>query len=93
MGGTGYMEDSSLPQLYRDEQAVAIWEGTTNVSAQRIPCWLVMTSSLLVGVFAGCRASNSNASRFVHRLPTRNDRDPFSCCESPKGKENYSTKQ
>jgi alkylation response protein AidB-like acyl-CoA dehydrogenase len=31
MGGTGYMEDSRFPWLLADAQAVAIWEGTTNV--------------------------------------------------------------
>jgi acyl-CoA dehydrogenase len=30
-GGAGYIEDTSLPQLLRDAQVYAIWEGTTNV--------------------------------------------------------------
>lgn len=30
-GGTGYCEDSGLPQLFRDAQVLSIWEGTTNV--------------------------------------------------------------
>jgi len=31
LGGTGYMEDSGMPQLLRDAQVLPIWEGTTNV--------------------------------------------------------------
>ncbi|KAF2070548.1 hypothetical protein CYY_008138 [Polysphondylium violaceum] len=31
LGGTGYMEDSDLPRLFRDTQVTSIWEGTTNV--------------------------------------------------------------
>ena len=30
-GGAGYVEDSGLPMLLRDTQALPIWEGTTNV--------------------------------------------------------------
>lgn len=30
-GGTGYIEDSGIPLLYRDNQVFPIWEGTTNV--------------------------------------------------------------
>jgi alkylation response protein AidB-like acyl-CoA dehydrogenase len=30
-GGAGYIEDTGLPQLLRDGQVYAIWEGTTNV--------------------------------------------------------------
>ncbi|KAL4483592.1 hypothetical protein ABPG72_016873 [Tetrahymena utriculariae] len=30
-GGLGYMENSHLPNLFRDSQVLAIWEGTTNV--------------------------------------------------------------
>ncbi|EGC32589.1 hypothetical protein DICPUDRAFT_49513 [Dictyostelium purpureum] len=31
LGGTGYMEDSDMPRLFRDTQVTSIWEGTTNV--------------------------------------------------------------
>lgn len=30
-GGAGYIEDTGLPRLLRDTQALPIWEGTTNV--------------------------------------------------------------
>lgn len=30
-GGAGYVEDTGLPELLRDAQVYAIWEGTTNV--------------------------------------------------------------
>jgi alkylation response protein AidB-like acyl-CoA dehydrogenase len=32
-GGAGYIEDTGLPELLRDAQVLAIWEGTTNVLA------------------------------------------------------------
>lgn len=30
-GGVGYIEDSGIPVMYRDNQVFSIWEGTTNV--------------------------------------------------------------
>jgi putative acyl-CoA dehydrogenase len=30
-GGAGYIEDTGIPQLLRDNQVFSIWEGTTNV--------------------------------------------------------------
>ena len=30
-GGAGYVEDTGLPQLFRNAQVLSIWEGTTNV--------------------------------------------------------------
>jgi putative acyl-CoA dehydrogenase len=30
-GGAGYIEDTTIPTLYRDAQVFPIWEGTTNV--------------------------------------------------------------
>lgn len=30
-GGAGYIEDTGIPQLLRNSQVLAIWEGTTNV--------------------------------------------------------------
>ena len=35
-GGAGYVEDSGLPELLRDAQVLAIWEGTTNVLALEV---------------------------------------------------------
>lgn len=32
-GGSGYIEDTGMPQLLRDAQVFPIWEGTTNVLA------------------------------------------------------------
>ncbi len=31
IGGSGYVEDTGLPELFRDAQVLPIWEGTTNV--------------------------------------------------------------
>ncbi|XP_055354507.1 acyl-CoA dehydrogenase family member 11-like [Paramacrobiotus metropolitanus] len=30
-GGQGYIEDTGLPQIFRDAQVLPIWEGTTNI--------------------------------------------------------------
>jgi alkylation response protein AidB-like acyl-CoA dehydrogenase len=30
-GGIGYMENSKIPGIYRDNQVTTIWEGTTNI--------------------------------------------------------------
>src|SRR5690606_20504085 len=35
-GGAGYIEDTGLPELLRDAQVLAIWEGTTNVLALEV---------------------------------------------------------
>ena len=31
IGGQGYIEDTGIPNLLRDSQVLAIWEGTTNI--------------------------------------------------------------
>lgn len=36
-GGAGYLEDTGIPQLYRDAQVLPIWEGTTNVLSHDVP--------------------------------------------------------
>jgi len=41
-GGAGYIEDTGLPQLLRDAQVYAIWEGTTNVLS--LDCLRVLSS-------------------------------------------------
>jgi putative acyl-CoA dehydrogenase len=33
LGGNGYVEDSGMPQLYREAPLVSIWEGSGNVAA------------------------------------------------------------
>ena len=31
LGALGYMENSNIPQIFRDSQVLTIWEGTTNI--------------------------------------------------------------
>ncbi|MFC5580319.1 acyl-CoA dehydrogenase family protein [Rhodanobacter terrae] len=52
-GGAGYIEDTGLPQLLRDAQVYAIWEGTTNVLS------LDSLRALTGDSFAALRASSA----------------------------------
>jgi hypothetical protein len=53
-GGAGYIEDTGLPQLLRDAQVYAIWEGTTNVLS------LDSLRALAGDSFEALRASSAN---------------------------------
>ncbi|KAM9987411.1 hypothetical protein ACTFIZ_005415 [Dictyostelium cf. discoideum] len=46
LGGTGYMEDSDMPRLFRDTQVTSIWEGTTNVLSMDI--WRTLKEPLTI---------------------------------------------
>lgn len=52
-GGAGYIEDTGLPQLLRDAQVYAIWEGTTNVLS------LDSLRALAGDTFAALRAASA----------------------------------
>jgi acyl-CoA dehydrogenase len=69
-GGAGYIEDTGLPQLLRDAQVYAIWEGTTNVLSLDSLRALAGNNSLaaLRKVIAGwlSEAHNTQASFAVH---------------------------
>jgi acyl-CoA dehydrogenase len=69
-GGAGYIEDTGLPQLLRDAQVYAIWEGTTNVLSLDTLRALAGNNSLaaLRKVIAGwlSEAHNTQASFAVH---------------------------
>jgi len=56
VGGTGYMEDSSIPLLLRDCQAVAIWEGTSNVMAMDVIRALSTSPSCLSSFLSHCHS-------------------------------------
>ncbi|KAN0008587.1 hypothetical protein ACTFIU_009311 [Dictyostelium citrinum] len=49
LGGTGYMEDSDMPRLFRDTQVTSIWEGTTNVLSMDI--WRTLKEPLTIKFF------------------------------------------
>ena len=59
-GGAGYVEDTGLPQLLRDAQVLAIWEGTTNVLSLDAQRAIFKEESLLPYVEA-VKARSSNA--------------------------------
>ncbi|KAK5575463.1 hypothetical protein RB653_006596 [Dictyostelium firmibasis] len=46
LGGTGYMEDSDIPRLFRDTQVTSIWEGTTNVLSMDV--WRTLKQPLTI---------------------------------------------
>jgi len=54
-GGAGYVEDTGLPQLLRDAQVYAIWEGTTNV----------LSLDTLRGIGEGLGALRTAVSRWL----------------------------
>ena len=69
-GGAGYVEDTGLPQLLRDAQVYAIWEGTTNVLSLDSLRVLASSDSFpalrkLIGHWLGA-AHDTQASFTVH---------------------------
>jgi len=69
-GGAGYIEDTGLPQLLRDAQVYAIWEGTTNVLSLDSLRALAVSNSFtalrkLIGEWLQ-EARNTQASFTVH---------------------------
>lgn len=69
-GGAGYIEDTGLPQLLRDAQVYAIWEGTTNVLSLDSLRALAGNNSFnalrkLIGEWLGL-ANHTQASFTVH---------------------------
>ncbi len=53
-GGAGYVEDTGLPELYRDAQVLSIWEGTTNVLSLEA-CRAIARTQALEGLVAEVR--------------------------------------
>ncbi len=57
-GGAGYVEDTGLPQLFRDSQVLPIWEGTTNVLSLDVLRALAEVGGVepLISLAGRCRA-------------------------------------
>jgi len=65
-GGAGYIEDTGLPELLRDAQVLAIWEGTTNVLALEVVRAVLRAGALapaLGAIRARARAARAPALR------------------------------
>lgn len=63
-GGQGYIEDTGLPQLFRDAQVLPIWEGTTNVlSLDILRCINISNGAVLQSLQENILLLVSGASR------------------------------
>ncbi len=80
LGGSGYIEDSILPRLYREAPVNSIWEGSGNVMCLDVLRAIARTPDAVEALraeFAGIDAPRFTAfaARFIARLaaPERND--------------------
>jgi acyl-CoA dehydrogenase len=67
-GGAGYIEDTGLPELLRDAQVLAIWEGTTNVLALEV-ARAVLRADALAPALEEIRRRAREAGAGVLRAP------------------------
>ncbi|HLA36808.1 MAG TPA: isovaleryl-CoA dehydrogenase [Rhodocyclaceae bacterium] len=71
IGGSGVMEDSMLPRLYREAPVNAIWEGSGNVQCLDVLRALSKTPDVLAAFFdevAQAKGGNAALDRWVARL-------------------------
>ncbi len=67
LGGNGYVEDSGLPQLYRDAPLSSIWEGSGNVAALDVLRAMVKDPEGLPAFLTECaQAAGGNARLDAH---------------------------
>jgi len=69
-GGAGYVEDTGLPELLRDAQVLAIWEGTTNVLALEV-YRAIHRADALAPTLEALRGRAAGASHAALREPAR----------------------
>ena len=71
IGGSGYMEDSPFPRLYREAPVNAIWEGSGNVQCLDVLRAMHKTPDVVDALFtelARARGANAHLERFVAAL-------------------------
>jgi putative acyl-CoA dehydrogenase len=62
MGGSGVMEDSPMPRLYREAPVNAIWEGSGNVQCLDIARAIAKSPQTLEAYFAEVRAAKGESA-------------------------------
>jgi len=74
IGGSGVMEDSPMPRLYREAPVNAIWEGSGNVQCLDVLRALQKTPEVLTAYFSEvARAAGLNADLDLHLLTLKTD--------------------
>jgi putative acyl-CoA dehydrogenase len=72
LGGNGFVEDSGMPQLYRDSPLGSIWEGSGNVAALDVLRATVKEPDGLPAFLAECDlAAGADASLDAHLARTK----------------------
>ncbi|AUN98922.1 acyl-CoA dehydrogenase [Bacteriovorax stolpii] len=74
-GGAGYIEDTGIPLLYRDNQVFAIWEGTTNVlsldllrALKKDQSWPMLMNFLKTELDKSTRAEKNKVQESLKKL-------------------------
>jgi len=68
LGGNGYVEESSLPRLYREAPLVSIWEGSGNVAALDVLRGLAREPEAVEAFFAELALAGGLDSRYDDAL-------------------------
>ncbi len=83
IGGSGVMEDSPMPRLYREAPVNAIWEGSGNVQCLDIARAIVRSPQTLEAYFAEVDAAKSaNAALDAHIARLKGDMHDLSNFEA-----------
>ncbi|MBA2765046.1 MAG: acyl-CoA dehydrogenase family protein [Thermoleophilaceae bacterium] len=67
-GGNGYVEESPMPQIYRDIELNSIWEGSGNVAALDVLRAIGREPETLAALLAECRLAQGSNAHLDHHL-------------------------
>jgi len=77
LGGNGYVEESMMPQLYRDIGLMSVWEGAGNVAALDVLRVIAKEPDALPALLAECDLALGGNTHFdAHMRRVRNERGP-----------------
>ena len=76
LGGNGYVEESVLPQLYRDIGLMAVWEGSGNVAALDVLRAIAKDTDGLPAFIAECDKASGTDRRFDEHMAKLRETTP-----------------
>ena len=76
LGGNGYVEESLMPQLYRDIGLMAVWEGSGNVAALDVLRAMAKEPDCLPAFLAECQEAAGADPRFDAHMAGLRETEP-----------------
>jgi putative acyl-CoA dehydrogenase len=84
LGGNGYVEESPMPQIYRDIELNSIWEGSGNVAALDVLRAMGKQPDGLPAFMAECRLAEGANAHLDHHLAGLEERIGGLSAEDPQ---------